>query len=447
MAHSKKHKLSAWRFLAIGYLIVILTGSFLLSLPVSARSGTWTNYLDALFTSASATCVTGLVVYDTFTHWAPFGQVVLLLLIQVGGIGFMTIVTLVLMALRRRIGLYQRKVIIQSAGKNFLSGAVSFIKRILVGTLLFEGAGTILLAIRFCGDMGFGEGLYFALFHSVSAFCNAGFDLMGKYEAFSSLTRYAGDPLVNLTVMALIFFGGLGFLVWSDVFECRGNPRKFSLHTRLALVTTAFLIVVPTFLFYWFERDRLFAGMDFGNALLRSLFCAVTPRTAGFNTVALADMTEASRFLTSVLMLIGGNSGSTAGGIKITTFVFLLYSAVAVARRDEEVDIGRKRFGDSLVREACGTVTVYLVLVVFGCLFLLGAENGLTLSQALVEVVSAVCTVGLSTGITPTLGVASKGVLIVLMFAGRVGVMSLAIALGERKKPPLKRPADEFLIG
>lgn len=446
MKHGKR-KLSAWQFLVLGYLVVILTGGFLLSLPFASREGTWTNYLNALFTSTSATCVTGLVVYDTFTHWSLFGQIVILLLIQVGGIGFMSVVALAMMAFRRHIGLYQRKVIVQAAGKTSISGAVSFIKQILIGTAIFEGTGAVLLAIRFCKDMGFGEGLYYAVFHSVAAFCNAGFDLMGKYEAFSSLTRYAGDPLVNLTIMGLIFLGGLGFLVWTDIAKSRGNPRKFSLHTWIALVASAVLVIIPTGLFLLFERNNLFTGMGFGDRLLRALFASVTPRTAGFNTVDMSAMTDASYLLTSVLMFIGGNSGSTAGGIKITTFVFLIFSTLAVARRDGEVDVGKKRLGSVLVREASATATAYMILVVIGCFALLGAEGDITLPQALVEVVSAIATVGLTTGITPTLCAFSKIILIFLMFAGRVGVMTLAIALGERKTPPLHRPEDDFLVG
>ncbi len=444
---SKRRQLSSWQFLTLGYLLIILLGSFLLSLPAASRTGTWTPYLSALFTATSATCVTGLAVVDTFLHWSLFGQIVILLLIQVGGIGFMTVLTLIMLLLRKNVGLYQRQLIMQSAGNLSLSGSVSLILHILRGTLLIEGIGAALFAIRFCQDFGFWEGLYYGVFHSISAFCNAGFDLMGRFGPFSSLAPYAGDPLVCLTAIALILLWGLGFLVWTDLAKSRLHFRRFTLHTRIALVASAVLIVLPTALFYFYERGGLLAGLSAPQALLRSLFAAVTPRTAGFATIDMAHLSTGSALLTTLLMFIGGNSGSTAGGIKITTFVVMLLSPIAGARRSSNLVIGGRQLDDSIAREAAATLSAYLLLAVAGCM-VVSAFEPFSLTEILLEVVSAVATVGLSAGITSSLTAVSQVTLILLMFAGRLGVMTLAIAFGERRNPPpLRRPTDRILIG
>ena len=446
MHRLKGPNLSAWQFLTLGYLLIILTGALLLTLPISSKAGTWTSFLDALFTATSATCVTGLAVVDTFLHWSLFGQIVVLLLIQIGGLGFMTILTLIMVLMGRSVGLYQRQLIMQSAGSLSLSGSVSLILRILRGTLLIEGTGAVLLSIRFCRDFGFLTGIYYGIFHSVSAFCNAGFDLMGRYGAFSSLVPYADDPLVSFTIVGLIFLGGLGFLVWTDLLKCRFRFRHFALHTKISLVASFFLLLVPTLLFYLFERENLLAGLSLPQALMRSLFTAMTPRTAGFNTIDMAGMTNGSYLLTIFLMFIGGNSGSTAGGIKITTFVVMTGTALAGARRSSLV-LGGRQLDDSLVREAASTLSAYLMLAGTGCMVLAAVEP-FNLTQITLEVVSAIATVGLTTGITTSLSSLSHVVLIVLMFAGRLGVMTLAIAFGQRKnQPPLRRPTDKILIG
>lgn len=432
-----KRKLSAWQFITLGYLVLILLGSLLLTTPFAARDGTWTSFLDALFTATSATCVTGLVVVDTFTHWSLFGQLVILSLIQIGGLGFMTILTMVMVILRKNVGLYQRQVIMQSVGNLNLSGSVALILRILRGTFLIEGAGAALLAVRFCGEFGLATGIYYAVFHAVSAFCNAGFDLMGRRAPFSSLTHYVDDPLVCLTICALILLGGLGFLVWSDLLKCKWHVKRYTLHTRIALCATAVLVLVPTVLFHLYE----------GQGLLPSFFAAVTPRTAGFNTIDMSNMSSGSYLLTTILMFIGGNSGSTAGGMKVTTAVVILYCAFAGARRREDIVVGGRQLDDGIVRESTAVLSAYLLLTCIGSLIIAGAEP-YSLTQILLEVVSAIATVGLSTGITPTLTAVSRCTLIFLMFAGRLGVMTLAIAFGQRRNPPpLRRPTDKILIG
>ena len=282
-----KLKISYVQLIAASFLLVILLGSFLLCLPIASRSGEWTPYINSIYTATSATCVTGLVIYDTFAHWTIFGQIVILCLIQVGGIGFMTLVSMMSIVLRRHIGLYERKLIMQSTGTLKISGAVRLIKRVILGTFVFEGIGALLLSLRFVPDMGFFRGIYNGVFHSVSAFCNAGFDLMGRFDKFSSLTSYADDPLVNFTVAGLIVVGGIGFFVWSDLYNCRFRFRKLQLHSKVVLTATIALIAVSTIAFFIMEFNHAFREMNTGGKLMASVFQAVTPRTAGFNTVDL----------------------------------------------------------------------------------------------------------------------------------------------------------------
>ena len=447
MTAGKRRRLSSWQFITLGYLLIILLGSLLLTLPIASKSGAWTAWTDALFTATSATCVTGLVVVDTYLHWSLFGQLIIITLIQIGGVGFMTVLTMVMVLLQKNVGLYQRQVIMQAAGNLSLSGSVRLIRRILKGTLLIEGIGALLFSFRFCRDFGFWEGIYYSIFHAISAFCNAGFDLMGRFGPFSSLTPYAGDPLITLTAAALVLIGGLGFLVWTDLLRCRHHWKRYTLHTRIALTASLLLVVLPTLLFYCYERSHLLAGLSTPQALLHAFFAAVSPRTAGFNTIDMGALSTGSCLLTAVLMLIGGNSGSTAGGIKITTFVVALCSPITAARRSSSMVIGGKALDDSVQREAMSTLVAYLALMVSGCLILAGFEP-YSLAEILLEVISAVATVGLTAGITSSLGLVSQLTLIVLMFAGRVGVMTLAVALGERRNPPpLRRPTDRILIG
>ena len=312
-------KLSVWQIIAIGYALVILLGSFLLSLPFSSKEHIWTPYLNSLFTATSATCVTGLVVYDTFTHWSGFGQAIILLMIQIGGIGFMSIITLFAMMLKKHIGLYERKIIAQSAGSNGRTGVVRLIQKVLIGTLIFEGAGTALLMIPFCRDMGFWKGLYYSVFHSISAFCNAGFDIMGFQGQFSSFTNYTGDPIVVLTLSTLIFWGGIGFIVWADISDNKFNWKKFQLHTRVALIASVLLIGISSLLFFLFEKT-IMKNMSAGEAFLA--FFSTISRTVDLSQRA-ASLSESSS-LTMILMFVGGSSGSTwlKGPLVITLRVF-----------------------------------------------------------------------------------------------------------------------------
>lgn len=440
-------KLSVWQVIAIGYALVILFGSFLLSLPFSSKDQNWTPYLNSLFTATSATCVTGLVVYDTFSHWSGFGQAIILLMIQIGGIGFMSIITLFAMMLKKHIGLYERKLIAQSAGSNGRTGVVKLIQKVLVGTLIFEGGGTALLMIPFCRDMGFWKGLYYSVFHSISAFCNAGFDIMGFQGQFSSFTNYTGDPIVVLTLSTLIFWGGIGFIVWADIVDNRFNWKKFQLHTRVALIASVLLIGVSSLLFFLFEKDHIMKNMSAGEAFLASLFQAITPRTAGFNTIDTASLSESSSLLTMILMFIGGSSGSTAGGLKVTTFVVLLLGLFALSRNKGEISIGKRSIEQSQLLKAFTLFSLYLLTSIIFTLVIVAIEP-FSLKSILFEVISAIGTVGLSTGITPLLSVTSKLLIMLLIYIGRVGIITFVLAFSDTKNTSaVKKPTDRILIG
>lgn len=442
----RKLRLAPARLIALGFFLIIIIGALLLMLPFASKGGS-AGFLDALFTSTSATCVTGLVVRDTFTGWTSFGQVVILCLIQLGGLGFMTVITLISFALGKRLGLYDRKVLMQSAGNISLSGIGGLIRRIVPFTFVFELLGAALLAIRFVPDFGWGRGLYFAVFHAISAFCNAGFDLMGLRTPYSSLTAYAADPLINLTVCALIVVGGLGFLVWRDIARNRLRWSKYQLHTKLVLVTTAVLLLLGWALFFLFERNASMADMTASERILASLFQSVTPRTAGFNTVDMTALSESGNLLTNVLMLIGGSPGSTAGGVKTTTVAVLLLSAFVSARGRTRVNAFRYQIDRDTLRQACSILVIYLSMAILAILALC-ALDPITLKQAMFEVNSAIATVGLSMGVTATLSAASRMILILLMYAGRIGGLTFVLLFSERRtEPPVDRPNGKILIG
>ena len=448
MEIKRKRSLTSWQFIAIGYLIVILIGSFLLALPFSSKEGSWTSFISALFTSVSATCVTGLSVVDTSIHWSTFGQIVILLLIQIGGIGFMTIITLFALLIRRQIGIYERRILMQSSGSMRSTGIIRLIRRILLWTAIFEGCGFILLSIQFCKDFGILNGLYYALFHSVSAFCNAGFDLMGgMFGQDCSLIPYAGNALVNLTIMALIFMGGIGFIVWDELLDLKFNLKKLSLHSKIVLITSSLLVVLGALIFWLTERNGALSGMSPGKSLLISLFQSVTTRTAGFKTVDIASLTDSTKLIISSLMFIGGSSGSTAGGIKTTTFVILIFGIAASARGTNDIRIGKRRLDLALLSQACTIITTYLLAVIITSATICAIEP-YSLSDILLETVSAIATCGLSVGITGELHTISLVLLMLLMYIGRVGIITLALAFFEKRaNPPIQRPLEKILIG
>lgn len=454
MKTRKKGQLTAWQFLALGYLTVIMIGAALLCLPIATREGQRTSFIGALFTSTSATCVTGLVPYDTNAHWTAFGQTVILLLIQLGGLGFMTFVSLMLRLFGKNIGLHQSKILMLSSGENKRSELKRLFKRILIGSLSCEIIGAGLLSIRFTRQFGFGKGIWYAVWHSVSAFCNAGFDLMGGVfggETFVSLTAYATDPLVSLTIAGLVIVGGLGFCVWDDLVESKGNIKKFRLHTKIVLLMNFILLAASTLLFLLFERNNpTFASYDFKERLLVSFFSAVTPRTAGFNTVELTALSDSGYLLTVALMFIGGAPGSTAGGIKVTTLFVILMGISSVFAGKRDIEIGKRRIHNSLLRQALAVFVSCLFIIIFATFIISAVEannEAATFQAVLLETVSAMGTVGLSLGLTPTLSAVSKVILILLMYLGRVGILTIGFAFGEKKDVArVKKPLGDVLI-
>ncbi|HHX49369.1 MAG TPA: Trk family potassium uptake protein [Clostridiales bacterium] len=451
---NKKNKffrfhLSVWQAITLGYLLVISFGAFLLCLPISSKQGIWTPFINAFFTATSATCVTGLVIYDTFTHWTTFGHIVILILIQVGGIGFMTIVTLFSILLKKKIGLFERQIIMVSSSHDELSGNVILVKKIILATVIFEGLGAILLAIRFCQDFGFGTGLWYSIFHAISAFCNAGIDIMGVIEPSSSLVHYSNDPLVILTIGALILIGGIGFVVWSDMVTSKFNPKKFTLHTKVVLLSTFSLLFIATLTFFLIEKDNpaTLQNKTLGNKILNSIFLAVTPKTAGFNAVYTESLRNPSIFVTMGLMFIGGSSGSTAGGIKITTLVVIIIGFFSIARNREDIEIFKKRIDPIVLKHALIIFSTYLTIIGISTFILLLADN-LPIKSALFKSFSALGTVGLSITPNDTLSIVSKLDIILLMIIGRVGVLTIALALGQKKKEaPIKYGIDKIHIG
>lgn len=442
----KRFRLSPARWISLGFLLVILTGTGLLMLPFASK-GEPAGFLDALFTATSSTCVTGLVVRDTFTGWTTFGQAVILCLIQLGGLGFMTVITMISYALGKHLGLYNRKILMQSAGNTSLSGVGSLIRRIIPFTFLFELSGAAMLAIRFVPRFGWVRGLWFSVFHAISAFCNAGFDLMGAEAPYASLTAYQTDALVTMTISLLIIIGGLGFLVWRDLFQNKFHWSKYQLHTKLVLATTAVLLIGGWILFMILESNASLKGLSFGDRLLASFFETVTPRTAGFNTSDLNAMSNGGNMLTNVLMLIGGSPGSTAGGIKTTTVAVLLLSTLASARGHTRVTVFRYSIDRDMIRQACSIVCLYLMMAITAIIAIC-AIDPVGVKETMFEVNSAIATVGLSLGITPTLSAASHVILILLMYAGRIGVLTFILVFSERRtEPPVDRPNGKLLIG
>lgn len=440
------NRMSGPQMIAFGFFIIIFIGTLLLMLPISGRNGEWTPFLTALFTATSSSCVTGLIVVDTFTQWSLFGQWVILALIQIGGLGFITLGITVSLLLRKKIGLKQRGLIKESLNTMEIGGVVRLTRKILCGTLLFELTGALVLALRFHQTMDWLQAAYYGIFHSVSAFCNAGFDLMGKFSS-SSFTAYYNDPVVVLTLSLLILIGGIGFFVWSDVWEHKFHVRQYTLHTKMVLCATLFLTLGGAVLFYLLEYNHLFAGMDTKGQLLSSLFCSVTPRTAGFNTVDSGALTEGSKLLTIILMFIGGAPGSTAGGVKVTTvFVLCLYIRSTLTRTNGTNIFGR-RLEDSILTKAAVVFSLNLLLGLCATIAIT-AISGYPVIDTAFEVFSAISTVGMTTGITSSLSVVPQLILILLMYLGRLGSLSFALSFTDKKKiTHIMQPMEKINVG
>ncbi|MGN1372720.1 MAG: TrkH family potassium uptake protein [Candidatus Coproplasma sp.] len=449
---TRKFKLPASAVVALSFLVMILFGTAMLTLPFATRSGK-IDFMNAFFTATSATCVTGLIVQDTFSYWSGFGQAIILLLIQFGGLGFITFVSLFTLYSKHHATLSQRKIAMQSAGSVELSGIRGLLKIILIGTFAFEFVGAFALSFAFVPVYGWGEGIWQAVFTSVSAFCNAGFTITGVVEGKSSLMAFVGNPLVTLVVSLLIIVGGIGFFVWGDVVHHGVFIKKYSLHSKIVLATTSALILIGWVLFAVFEWNNpaTIGGEGAGTKILASLFLSVTPRTAGFNSVDYSSVTEATSALTIVYMFIGGSPGSTAGGIKTVTIAVFFLSFVANAKRYDEIHLYKRRFEGEASQQASSVICVYLFLAVISTILICALEvnnEAINLENTAFEVVSALGTVGLSKGITDSLCVFSKLVLIFLMFFGRAGGFTLILIFAGDKKPvAISRVAEKMIIG
>lgn len=445
---SIKRRMSSFQLITLGFLAVILTGSVLLMLPISTQSGESASFIDALFTATSATCVTGLIVHDTATYWSVFGQAVILIMIQIGGMGVVTIAVFVAVISGRKIGLMQRSTMQEAIQAHTVGGIVRLTGFILKTTVCIELLGAVLLYLVFGKEFGTLQGLWYALFHSISAFCNAGFDLMGQREAFSSLTWYQENGLVNLVIMGLIIIGGIGFLTWDDIRWKGLHFRKYRMQSKVILLTTALLIIFPFLFFYFGEFGReTWEGMGTMERFWSALFQTVTPRTAGFNTVDLSKFSESGQTITILLMLIGGSPGSTAGGMKTTTIAVLTITLFAVFRRKSYSECFGRRIDENAIKNAAVVMMMYITLFLFGGIVISWIEQ-LPMLPCLFETASAIGTVGLTLGITPKLGVVSHLILTALMFMGRVGGLTLVFAaVSDKEKHLSKLPKEKITVG
>lgn len=447
--NDKKAKLkkSTTRQIAFGFAMIILAGAILLTLPVSVQSGKG-NFLESLFTATSATCVTGLIVSDTYQNWTFFGQIVILCMIQVGGLGFMTIGAYISVLLKKRIGLQEREQLQESVNTLEIAGVVRLVKKIVQGALGIELLGAILLAFRFIPKFGIANGIYFSIFHAISAFCNGGFDLMGINEAYSSLVAFEGDIIVNLVIVVLILVGGIGFIVWDDVVRNKWHFKRYLLHSKIVITTTLVLTIAGTFLFLVTENNASFAGMSPVEKFLGALFAAVTPRTAGFNTVDTAALSNSGKVLTMVLMFIGGSPGSTAGGIKTTSMVVLLFYAIAMVRGREDINLFGRRLTDEVVKKANAVVIINFTLALIAAVIIMTVQPLLNFEDVLFEVLSAIGTVGMTTGITRELSTVSRLIIMLLMYCGRLGSLSFALVFAQKKiSTSVRQPQEKIIVG
>ncbi len=418
-----------------GYCSIILLGTVLLAMPFATKGAGSSPITDCFFTATSATCVTGLIRFDTATHWTLFGQLLILSLIQIGGVGFMTIAIVIMAFTKRKITLSQRSIMQNSISAPQIGGIVRMSKFIALGTLSIEGVGALLLSFDFIPRFGWGKGIYYAIFHSISAFCNAGFDLMGSETGqFTSLMGFADNWYVNTVIMWLIFLGGLGFFVWHDVKDKKFCFKKLNLQSKMVLSISIVLILGGAVVIFLLENHQhMFQGMTFGEKVLASLFHSVSARTAGFGTTDLSVMTESGKLVMICLMLIGGSTGSTAGGIKTTTFWVLLVSIFTTFRRRKNIEVFGRRMEEGITRTASCVFMTYLLLVITGAV-IISAVEGLPMMTVLFETVSAMATVGLSFGVTPTLGMFSKLLVAFLMICGRVGSITMLLAFSSEKR-------------
>ena len=443
-----KRHLTSSQIIIGGFIVVIVIGTLLLMLPWATADGAGSSFGEALFTATSAVCVTGLVVQDTATYWSSFGQGIILVLIQIGGMGVVTFAVLIALISGRKIGLKQRSTLQEAIAAPSVGGIVELTGFIIRTTIVTELLGALLLFAAFYKDYGIGQGLWYAVFHSISAFCNAGFDLMGEREAFSSLTAYVGDVGVNCVIMTLIIIGGIGFMTWNDIRRNGMQIKAYRLQTKLILAMTGVLLGSSFLYFYFCEMSSgAWQELSQGEKALAALFCAVTPRTAGFNTIDLTNISETGQMVTILLMLTGGAPGSTAGGMKVTTIAVLILTMVSVFRRKEDVNCFGRRISQETLKHASAILLMYFIMFMLGgCVISLYED--IPILTCLFETASAIGTVGLTLGITPGLGQISRGILIGLMFFGRVGGLTLVFAtLAGTKSNLAKMPKEKVTVG
>lgn len=441
------------RIILIGFALLILAGALLLTLPISTRDGQGASFFDALFTATSATCVTGLVVQDTSLYWSGFGQAVIILLIQIGGMGVVTVAVAISMLAGRRIGLKERWVMQESISAPQVGGIVRMTGFILKGIFLIEGMGAVILAVRFCPEMGFTTGIWYAMFHSVSAFCNAGFDNLGFLGEYTSLTTFNDNYLVIFTIMALIVIGGLGFVVWNDLMAYR-KTRVLLLHTKIVLMVTIFLILFGAlgYLGLEWDNEKTMQALDMKGKIGAAFMQSITMRTAGFNSIDLYSMTDAAKVFSVVLMFIGAAPGSTGGGIKVTTTAVIIMTAVSIIRGREEPYMLKRRIAASVVYRSLAIMFLGVVVVGATTMILMATsplgQNALTGLDATFEAVSGFATVGVSSGVTAVSTPISKIALILSMFIGRVGPVSFGLSLaGKSTSRKVILPEGKIIVG
>jgi trk system potassium uptake protein TrkH len=445
----RKNMYTPVQILAMGFAILIFTGAILLSLPIASQNGENTPFIDCIFTSTSAVCVTGLVTVDTGTHWNYFGKTVIMSLIEIGGLGFMSVATLAFLLIGKRITLRERLVMKEAMNLNSLQGLVKMMKYILIFTFSIQVTGAVLLSTQFIPEFGMAKGIYYSVFHAISAFCNAGFDLMGN---FNSVTAYANNSVVILTISALIVIGGLGFYVWAEIYNCN-KIKRFSLHSKVVIYMTLSLIVFGAILMFLFEMKNPYTmqGMSIKGKFLSSIFASISPRTAGFNSISLDKMTTGGHFLTIILMFIGGSPGSTAGGIKTSTAIVLFMTVVCVVRGREDTEIFQKRINKEIVYKAFAITVISLALVIAVTMILsITEQQDIPFEYFLYEATSAFATVGLTLGLTTKLTFVGKIIICLTMYVGRVGPLTIILALAKRKNSEsgmLRYPEDKILIG
>ena len=438
-----QNKLSSFQIIILGFAGVIVLGALLLMLPISTQNGAVTPFSKTLFTATSAVCVTGLIVFDTASYWSGFGQLIILIMIQIGGLGVISVASFLSMLAGRKISLMQRQTMQNALSAPQMGGIVKLTRFIFLVSFAIEGIGALLLMPVFMTKYGI-RGIWMAVFHSVSAFCNAGFDLMGNQTGqYSSLTSFAGNGYVTLVICLLILIGGIGFLTWKDIAVKKTHFKEYSMQTKVILVTTAILIVIPAVFFFFSD----FANEPLKDRICMSVFQAVTPRTAGFNTADLNKMSDAGRSVMMLLMLIGGSPGSTAGGMKTTTIAVLFANAIAVFRKRQNANCYGRRIDDSTVKNASAILFMYVFFSMLSAI-IISITDGIPMQMGMFETFSAIGTVGLTLGITPTLSAVSRFVLILLMFFGRVGGLTIIYAaFSQKDASTLKYPMENITVG